>query len=624
MDKVANRAFRRALKLFAGKQLPRYADPDIFRPIQQDLSKPWWERRGFDSMEDMLDAYRRTKRELGYLPLGGDGARELSNIDVSITGNLRSYLNRLLGRGADVPEAPALTPRQLRARKREVYNKFNESYKPINSKPSYTDEVAQYVKRGLKNHRDRLDALSRRHQFLHFGKSTSPFRGTLNSPDGLSLSPHSIAYGYEGYTHRGYDARMPRLRMKLNHVGMQGALGPIHERESIMDALSHALPAAHLPSSGMPSMPVLVTFKAKGPFGSTNHVADANITLSRMAEVDKAVAKLKSEGKALTADNISAEVYKTLDPSELRVHAGNAYTPEDIQAMRGGFFGDRVNTNYESTFNIGDPNYPTPIKYHVGGSAALHRRAEAAGLSDIFNRKPLSTGDMIIPDNDMILNKGTNMSVPSLNWKTPLSDEHTAADRISSAYNDALQSHLDAYFKRPSRIAGDRAHDAYATNSTVLGTVLDLPGAKKYPVGETTWLTPNPVTAGGYGQGTEFFPVTAEELRKLFDPDAAALIDPSEVLNALPEAKQKYIADLVARYGGYSNTEKFLNTVNKNIAQMNAMAPRIARSLPRGVITALLEGKDSKSLPEFISIYNPVNYLPAKEILRRALKRSTK
>ena len=618
MDKVANRALRRMMDLFAGKRIPMRNVPIGVK----DLSKPMWSRYGFETQDDMLDAYRKAKRDSGYLPLGGDGADEFLNTDFSITGNIRSYLNRLLGRAeAPKPSRFQESSKMSNSERRILYRNLRGSIQPEDSLP-FSTQVGQYISRRLKNDTNLkyLNTLSRRHRFLNHSRTTEP----MNSAVGYSFNldePRHIRYGDYGL----YDAKMPRLKIKLGSLARRGFLGPVDEREHVVtNILSQVLPATGLtPNVGPPKLPLLVSFQARGPFGTTNHVHNAEVTQSRMQEVDKAVEKLKHHGITPTADNISSEVYKTNDPAGLRVHAGEPYTPDEIQEMRTGYFGNRINNNYESVFSIGDPRYPVPVTRYVGGSPAVRLRAQSVGLSPIFDRKP-RTAEGMIPDNDLIEFKGTEMPMPAnVKWKTPVEGESTVADRISSAYEDALQSHLNARYDRP-RTSNSYVYNHAASEPTVLGTVLDLPGANKYPVGEKTWLTPNPVTASGYGRGAEFFPVTDSELRKLLDPDAATtFIDPVAELNALPADKQKLIADIVAHYGNYAQTQRFTDVANKNIAQMNAMVPRIAKSsTPRSFIDLLLNGSERANIPLNVgAFHNPDTYIPLQEVLNKVLKR---
>lgn len=591
---VANKAIRRAMRLFAGRRLPDYKH--VTKP---DLSKPLWERRGFKSKDDMLDAWRLEKSKVGISAPGYDGT---GNADFSIKSNLKSYLNNLLGR-SEAPSQSGLSQTSRRNDLKHIYDRKlygdRSRYTPSRS---FSDEVQSYVDRRVANdvNLKYLDTLARRHAFLD-RTALRPMTATDDFPYDW-LSPVHIAHGYgPGSAHRGYDAYMPRLSMKLDNEVHRGKLD-----RATVDLLHEGFPI--LSAQPKTTSPLVVSFKSDKPFGTTNHVHNAEVTQSRMREVDKAVEKLKHQGSALTADNIAAEVYKTNDPAGLRVHAGEPYTQDEIQEMRGGYFGDRINNNYESVFKIGDPNYPKVLEQHIGDSSAIRERASKVGLSHIFDRQAIRADDRI-PDNDMVLFKGTEM--PIVNKARKADESPGVASRISSAYEDALQSHLNAQFDRPKVFNNDQ---------TVLGTLLDIPNASKYPVGENTWLTPNPITSSGYSGGELFFPVTADEVRKLFGSDDEL----DAVLNSMPVDKQKYIANLISHYGDYSQTEKFRDTVNKNRAQMKAMAPRVAKTTPKAIIEALLdsEGK-SKNLPEDVQIYNRVNYIPQMKVLKRALNLNT-
>lgn len=583
MLKVANRALRRAMHLFAGRSLPDYKH--VTKP---DLSKPLWERRGFKSKDDMLDAWRLEKSKIGISAPGYDGT---GNADFSIKSNLKSYLNNLLGR-SEAPKQPGLSQTSRRNDLKHIYDrKLYGDRRSSGYVPSYSDEVRSYVNRRVANdvNLKYLDTLARRYRFL----DRSDMRPMVIADD--DMSPVRIANGAED-AHRGYDAFMPRLSMKLNNEVRRGKL----DRDTV-DLLHEGFSLTEVQPKNTSSL--VVSFKSDKPFGTTNHVHDAEITQSRMREVDKAVEKLKQQGSALTADNIADEVYKTNDPAGLRVHAGEPYTQDEIQAMRSGYFGDRINNNYESVYAIGDPNYPKVLDQHVGDSSAIRERASKVGLSHIFDRQAIRADDRI-PDNDMVMFKGTKMPIASMARTSDGSPN--VASRISSAYDDALQSHLNAQFERPR---------TYNDDQTVLGTILDIPNVRKYPVGENTWLTPNPITASGYSRGEFFFPVTEDEVRKLFGSE----LELDAVLNSMPVDKQKYIANLISHYGNFSQTEKFRDTVNKNIAQMNSMAPRVAKTTPKAIIEALMdsEGK-SKNLPEDVQIYNRVNYIPHWTVLSRA------
>lgn len=592
MIKVANRAFRRAMQLFAGKQLPEYN-----RSIHKDFSKPLWERRGFRSKDDMLDAWRLERQKLGISAPVYDGT---GNADFSIKSNLKSYLNNLLGRKSKAPSQSGLGLSQPSRRNelkhiydRKLYGDRSRRSYSLGSDPSFRRDVEQYVNRRVANdvNLKYLNTLANRHSFFH----RSDLRPMITDDGYSGLTPVRIAE--PGSSGRGYDAYMPRLSMKLYNEARRGRLD-----RSTVDLLHEGFPIMRIQPKT--KSPLVVSFKSDKPFGTTNHVHDAKITQSRMLEVDKAVEKLEQQGIEPTAANISAEVYKTIDPTELRVHAGEPYTQDDIQGILTGYFRNRINNNYESVFDIGDPNYPKVLDRHIGDSPEIRERALNVGLPHIFDRQPIKATDMI-PDNDMVLFKGTNMPIAMRAWK---SDESpNVASRISSAYEDALQSHLNAQFDKPN---------VYDSDQTVLGTILDIPNVKKYPEGEKTWLTPNPITASGYGGGELFFPVTDDEVRKLFGAD----IEFDAMLNAMPSDKQKYIANLISHYGGFDQTEKFRDTVNRNREQMNAMVPRVAKTTPKAIIEALMdyEGK-SANLPENVQIYNPVNYNPHLNVLRSAL-----
>ena len=591
MLKVANRALRRAMQLFAGKQLPSYNN----RVLHDDFSKPLWERRGFRSKDDMLDAWRLEKSKIGISAPGYDGT---GNADFSIKSNLKSYLNNLLGRKSKAPSQSGLSQTSRRDELKHIYDRKlygDRSRYSYGSDPSFRTDVAQYVNRRVANdvNLKYLDTLARRHAFLNNGGNTSALRPMTVEDDFSGLTPVRIARGAEAG--RGHNAYMPRLSMKLDNEVRKGRLD-----RATVNLLHEGFPISHIQPKT--TSPLVVSFKSDRPFGTTNHVHDANITQSRMLEVDKAVEKLKNQGSALTADNIAAEVYKTNDPAGLRVHAGEPYTQDEIQDMLSGYFGNRINNNYESVFDIGAPNYPKVLDRHIGDSSEIRARASDVGLSHIFDRQAIRAEDMI-PDNDMVLFKGTPMPIA-----TRKSNESTGVtSRISSAYEDALQSHLNAQFDRPNARNDDQ---------TVLGTIFDIPNVSKYPVGEKTWLTPNPITSSGYGGGEFFFPVTDDEVRKLFGSD----LELDAVLNSLPVDKQKHIAHLISHYGDFSQTEKFRDTVNRNRAQMNSMASRVAKTTPKSIIEALMdyEGKSS-GLPENVQIYNRVNYHPHLNVLRSSL-----
>ena len=593
MLKVANRALRRAMQLFAGKQLPEYN-----RSIHKDFSKPLWERRGFKSKDDMLDAWRLERSKIGISAPDYDGT---GNADFSIKSNLKSYLNSFLGRNSKAPSRSGLSQTSRRDELKHIYDRklYGDRLRPrYETDPSFRTDVEKYVNRRVANdvNLKYLDTLARRHSFLDNSGDTSALRSMLTTDDFSGLTPTRVAE--PGTSNRGYNASMPRLSMKLDNEVRRGKLD-----RATVDLLHEGFPISNIRPHT--TSPLVVSFKSDKPFGTTNHVHNAEVTQSRMQEVDKAVEKLKHQGSDLTADNIAAEVYKTIDPTELRVHAGDPYTQDEIQEMLSGYFGNRINNNYESVFDIGDPNYPKVLERHVGDSSVIRERASKVGLSHIFDRQAIRAADMI-PDNDMVLFKGTAMPMASKAWRT---DERPGAvSRISSAYEDALQSHLNAKFDKPN------VHD---NDQTVLGTIFDIPGVRKYPAGEKTWLTPNPITSSGYGGGELFFPVTDDEVRKLF----GSAVELDALLNEMPADKQKYIANLISHYGDYSRTEKFRDTVNRNRAQMNAMAPRVAKTTPKSIIEALMdsEGK-SDNLPANVRIYNSnrVNYMPQWRVLDSA------
>lgn len=611
MDKVANRAFRRVLGLFKGKRVPgKITNYDI-----ADLSKPMWERRGFDSQESMLDAWRSRKRAMGMGPSDSslDGTDALKDLDYSVGGNLKTFLASLFGKKPSTAGTP-LGKRRNHNDIKFLHKHFGTKDRPF-YEPTYSDAVNDYIKRRTSNDPalKRFKSLMRRYDVLHRSGIAYALKNQLNeTPKGFLNYPFSVneaAYGNA--------ATMPRLYSKLWKLRNRNA-----DSFSSWPFLAEAMPAARI-SREAPreiNLPLVATFRAQKPFATTYHVASYKTTKSAMDAMDNAVDYLRSNGQPITAENIRKAMPEEIGnnlitANDVRVHAGDKYPDDIMQGLRSGYFGNRVNPNYEAVWSVGAPDYPDITALHVGDTPELRRIANEAGLSHIFKRDTVMPSQLQSAD-DMVLYKGTPIPVPTAST-IDYGDPAAMTDEISTAYKDALQSHLKRGFDAPDYKGGKITYNQEA-DPTILGTMLDLPGHKKYPVGEHSWLTPSSITSAGYsreGTNIPLFPITADEARQLFSPRTSNK-SVADMLDDVTPEERKRVADLVRHYGDFKQTEQFKDVVNKNIEQISDVVPRIKRNVPEPILRALLG--DNSMLPDYMDNYG-LRYMTAMDIIHDIL-----
>lgn len=609
MDKVANRAFRRVLDLFKGKRVPgKTTNYDI-----ADLSKPMWERRGFDSQESMLDAWRSRKREFGISPYSSslDGTDVLKDLDYSVGGNLRTFLANLFRKK---PFSAPLGKRRNHNDLKFLHKYFGTKHRPFYD-PTYSDAVDGYIKRRISNDPalKRFNSLMRRYDVFHRSGITYALKNQLKgTSEGFLNYPFSVKGSDAGVV-----AHMPRLYSKLWGLRKLNE-GPLPSWPFLVEAM----PAARIAREAPPAvdLPLVATFRAKKPFATTYHAASYHTTKRAMDAMDNAVDYLRSNGQPITAENIRKampeEIGNNLTTArDVRVHAGDKYPDDIMQGLRKGYFGNRVNPNYEAVWPIGAADYPDITALHVGDTPELRRIADETGLSHIFKRDTVTPSQLQSAD-DMVLYKGTPVPVPS---SSTIDYDGTAnmTDEISTAYKDALQSHLKKGFDVPAYKDGKITYNQEA-NPTILGTMLDLPGHQKYPVGEHSWLTPSAITSAGYSrEGTKapLFPITADEARQLFSTRTSNK-RVADMLDGVAPEERKRIADLVRHYGDFKQTEQFRDAVNKNIEQISGVMPRIKRNVPEPILRALLG--DNSMLPAYMDNYG-LRRLQAMDVIHDIL-----
>lgn len=617
MDKVANRAFRRAVELFKGRHIPgKMTNYGV-----ADLSKPMWERRGFDSQEDMMNAWRASKIAKGIDSFAGslDGTDALKDLDYSVGGRVKTFLSNLFGKKPSTVEAP-LGRRMNQNDLKLAYEHFDANPR-LSGESTYSDAVSDYIKRRVKNDPalKRFNSLMRRYRTLRRSDAMSEWRGRLNgTPEGFLNYPFSVKGPEEGL-----DAAMPRVHDKLLNLRRRKEARP-----ASWPFLAEVAPAVGLARESGGSiirLPVLATFRANGPFATTYHAADYHTTKRAMDAMDNAVDHLRSNGQPITSENVHNTMPKSiglpfgrdLTPArDVRVHVGDKYPDDIMQDLREGYFGDRVDPNYEAVWPLGAPDYPNMTALHAEDSPQFRRVADEAGLSHIFKRDAVTPPQLQAAD-DMVLYKGT--PIPTVEEALPVFSEGAAdlTDEISTAYKDALQSHLKRGFGAPSYGEGGIS-SVRRMPRTILGTLLDFPGHKKYPLNEPSWLTPSAVTAAGYGKKSaemQLLPITKDEARQLFSP---RIVNKSvkDLLDDVTPEERKQIADLVRHYGDFKQTEQFKDVVNKNIEQISDVMPRIKQNVPEPILRAL-QG-DNSMLPADMSNYSLFNK-PDLDIIRAIL-----
>lgn len=616
MDKVANRAFRRAVDLFKGRRITgKVTNNDV-----ADLSKPMWERRGFDSQEDMMNAWRASKIAKGISSFASslDGTDALKDLDYSVGGRVKTFLSNLFGKKPSVVEAPL--------GKRSNQNDLKLAYEHFDANPrlsgysTYSDAVSDYIKRRISNDPalKRFNSLMRRYKTLRSSDAMSEWRGRLNgTPEGFLNYPFSVKGPDEGL-----DAAMPRLYDKLWAMRRRNEARP-----SAWPFLTEVAPAAGLaPETGnIMYLPMVATFRANNPFVTTFHAAHYPTTKSAMDAMDNVVHYLRSNGQPITAENVRNAMPQSISvpyerdlttAKDVRVHVGDKYPDDIMQDLHAGYFNNRVDPNYESVWPLGAADYPDMLALHVEDSPKFRKVADETGLSHIFKRDAITPPQLQSSD-DMFLYKGT--PVPVLEDALPDFPEGAAddlTDEISTAYRDALQSHLNRGFGAPSYRAGEMPRIRKMPR-TILGTLLDLPGHKKYPTGEPSWLTPSAVTAAGYGKDSaemRLFPITADEARQLFSPRTSNKLE--DLLKGVTPEERKQIADLVRHYGDFKQTEQFKDFVNKNIEQIADVMPRMKQTVPEPILRAL-QG-DNSMLPVDMMSYMMYDK-PSRDIISAIL-----
>jgi hypothetical protein len=561
----------------------------------------------------MLDAWRSRKREFGISPYSSslDGTDVLKDLDYSVGGNLRTFLANLFRKK---PFSSPLGKRRNHNDLKFLHKYFGTKHRPFRE-PTYSVDVSDYIARRIENDPalKRFNSLMRRYDVFHRSGVAHALRNRLNeTSEGFLKYPFSVKGPDDAF-----EAAMPRLQGKLWGLRKrdEGAL-------SAWPFLAEVMPAARIAreTPQTVNLPMVATFRAQKPFATTYHAASYHTTKRAMDAMDNAVDYLRSNGQPITAENIRKampeEIGNNLTTArDVRVHAGDKYSDDIMQGLRRGYFGNRVNPNYEAVWPVGAADYPNITALHVGDSPELRRVADEAGLSHIFKRDTVTPSQLQSAD-DMVLYKGTPIPVPTA---STIDYDGAAAmtDEISTAYKDALQSHLKRGFDAPAYKEGKITYSREAA-PTILGTVLDFPGHQKYPVGEHSWLTPSAITSAGYSrEGTKapLFPITADEARQLFSTRTSNK-SVADMLDGVAPEERKRIADLVRHYGDFKQTEQFKDVVNKNIEQISDATSRIKRNVPEPILRALLG--DNSMLPAHMDNYG-LRYMPSLDLIHDIL-----
>lgn len=521
MDKVANRAIRRALQLLS-KRVDSRASTDELRSVlrsgtervaHMDLTKPIWERYGFNSQDELLQSWRaRNASAPKKSPVTAPGYNRATTVSADYTPVINAYLGRV-----------------------------SKNYKG----------------RGVLG---RFRDLIRRHDVLtYYGLPT--------------IQPY-ISNKVLGKYKADPSAVNSRLISKLEDR-MFRTTGSVQLPDGLSDVFTLGTQSNGI--STFP-MPVITAFRAQGPFATTGHVMSGPLTRHYNAQVREAVNKLNESGTPVTHRNIKNILADAgVDNTQMTLHSGRTYPDKMVNNYAHVFDADAKPTkDYESVFTAGDPNAPIPEQNYIveiPDSTIRDRQFEVinrSGMGHILKRPTVSLLNAQ-GSSDLRLLKGTPFPVNSIIHSTP------GDPRI----DNILDSTLDSSALRVLRKDKDILHNTDAPN--VLNNTIGTKGLK-FDVNEDFWYTPRAGSATGYSlkphgltispqeaEGIRLIPVTSAELDALHH-----VYDVKDIFSKLPSDIFTDLPWLASSYGGVRTSNRLADRMNRNVSQLRSVIKDLA------------------------------------------------
>lgn len=621
MDKVANRSIRRVLQIL-GKMVDDGASTSELssvlrsgaeRTAHMDLSKPIWERLGFSTKDDLLQSWRDSKAHaLKEFP-------ESAPKRPGLWQNISDFIYRV--RHGHRRLNPATPPAEYmrQAYKHPVlqtkYGPYVGTRGRTTTSADYTPVINDYLERVSTNHNGRgvlgryRDLTNRYIALNRYTNGTlAPLQRTVLA---RTLSPYEAAS-------KGNNLR---LEEKLQHY-MERATGS----KTIPDDFFSIFPykaGPRRPGSGILNefqMPVVTAFRAQGPFATTGHVMDGDITRGFSEKVNEAVNKLNERGTPVTHRNIKNMLAEDgVDYTKMTLHSGRTYPDKMVDNYAHVFDADAKPTrDYESVFKAGDPNAPIPEQNYIveiPDSTIRDRQFEVinrSGMGHILKRPTVSLYDAQ-GTSDLRLLKGTPYPVRSVFHSTP-GDPY-----IDNLLERALDP--DAVHELRSSKNGI-LYNNWSPNA--LNNTIGTKGAK-FDANDDFWYSPRIGSSTGYAlkphnltiypeaaKGVRLIPVTSEELDALHH-----VADVKDILAKMPTSVLDALPGLVSQLRGMKASTRMAHHMNYNIDQLKAAIKAMAegKGINNGIGKAITRNSKFKDAGIDVDSEYAINDGMFKEVL---------
>lgn len=584
MDKIANRSIRRVLQIL-GKMVDNGASSYKLRSVLRgrrtlhtDLSKPIWERYGFNSQEDLLQSWRANKaRVLKDFP-------EYAPSRPGIGQRISDFIYRVMhGRRRPRPLTEFTSPAK---HIRRAYNKYPvQNRRAYVKEDDYTPIINAYLGRVADNYKGG-GAYGRFRDLMHRHDVLSAYSGRYIQ----STIPRRSLAKYE-YNPEGKNLR---LLGKLED-SMLRTTGSTQMPDGFFEVFPFRGPGI---GSGVPefSMPVVTAFRAQGPFATTGHVMNGPLTRWYNEMVRNSINKLNERGIPITHRNIKNYLSEALvDNTQTTLHSGRTYPDKMAKNYAHVFDADAKHTkDYESVFTAGDPNAPIPEQNYIveiPDSTIRARQFDVinrSGMGHILKRQTVPILD-VQGTSDLRLFKGTPFPV------------HPVIHPSGDSYFDNIIESVSKHANLEELRQGERLlYNPNAKNA--LNNTIGTKGAK-YDDFTDFWYSPRAGSATGYSlnphrltispeaaEGIRLIPVTSSELDALRN-----VYDVKDILTKLPSSVLADLPHLAASHGGNRASIRLAKHMNRNVSQLRAAIKDLAEG--KGINNGL--GKALTRNPEF-------------------------
>ena len=614
MDKIANRAIRRVLQM-VGKMVDNGASSGELRSVLRsgakrkthwDFSKPIWERHGFSSKDELLQSWRDSKAQaLKEFP-------EPVPVQPGFGQRISDFIYRIRHGHRRLRPITEFTSPAAHIRQAYRYPVVTTHRGPItgvrelaDTSADYTPVINDYLERVATNYKGR-GVLGR-------------FRDLVNRHDVLvahgagmqSVNPYKLLSKYVVNSY----ANNHRLMSKLDNR-MLRSTGSTQMPDGFFDIFPF-----RGPSDGVSvfQMPVVTAFRAQGPFATTGHVMNGDITRGFSEKVNDAVNKLNESGTPVTHRNIKNMLAEDgVDYTRMTLHSGRVYPDKMADNYAHIFNADAKPTrDYESVFKAGDPNAPVPEQNYIVEIPDGNLRARQAevinrsGLGHILKRPSVSLSDTQ-GTSDLRLFKGTPFPVYSIPHAAP-----------GDPYIDnILENVLDSATLGDLRRGKDILYRPNVSNA--LNNTIGTKGAK-YDDYTDFWYTPRVGSATGYAvnphglnvspeaaKGIRLIPVTSSELDALHH-----VYDVKDILSKLPPDVLTDLPKLVSSYGGVRASRRLTDRMNRNVVQLKDAIKNMAegKDINNGIGKAITRNSKFRDA----GIVTDAEYVPDDDMFKEVL-----